>query len=165
LVLQKSPDWVCEIEHIITSERREVHAERDHTGSDVHARMSAQPPVIKLFASEEMKTDQQEGRMSWTHIETDMQDKQTILDPQLERNGSGLMIASEDMESEQQLRQRRACERPSPRLDHLMSRMEEQEDKHMRSASGQAHEKLPGSPQRSFVLFLLASSVVLRVCI
>jgi hypothetical protein len=84
--------------------------------------------------SDEMENDQQEGRMSWTHTETDMQDKQTVLDPQFERNGSGEMIdftpmsccsiASEDMESDEQLRQRRAGERPSPRLDHLMSRDE-----------------------------------------
>jgi hypothetical protein len=101
------------------------------------------------MASEEMENDQQEGHMSWTHTKTDFQDNQTILDLQFERNGSGRMvdstpmsccsIASEDMESDQQLRQRRACERPSPRLDHLMSRdelglrilsMEEQEDNH-----------------------------------
>jgi hypothetical protein len=138
--------------------------------------MSAQPPITNFFdnnemllhhaiglqgeghgpsginfsiASEEMEKDQQEGRMSWTHTETDVQDKPTILDPQFERNGSGQMIgftpmicrsnASENMENDQQLRQRRACERPSPRLDHLMSRdepglqmlsMDEHEDNH-----------------------------------
>jgi hypothetical protein len=76
-----------------------------------------------------------------------VQDEQTIL--QFERNGSGQMIdftpmsccsiASEDMENDQQPRLRRACERSSPRLDHLMSRdevgfrilsMEKQDDKH-----------------------------------
>jgi hypothetical protein len=148
----------------------------DHTGSDVQVPVSAQPPITKFFdnngmllhhtigrqgeghgpsginfsiASEEMGNDQQEGRMSCTHTETDVQDKQTILDPQFEINGSGHMIdftpmsccsiASEDMENDQQPRQRRACERPSPRSDHLMSRdelglqilsMDEQEDDH-----------------------------------
>jgi hypothetical protein len=85
---------------------------------------------MKFFASEEMEKNLQECRMSWTHTETDVQDKQTILDPQFERDGSGHMIdfilmsccsiASEDMENDQQLQQRRACEGTSPRLDHLM---------------------------------------------
>jgi hypothetical protein len=71
----------------------------DHTGTDVQVRMSAQATITKFFdnngmllhhtigqqgeghepsginfsmASEEMKNDQQKGRMSWTHTETDV---------------------------------------------------------------------------------------------